>query len=532
LATSLPTYHGRIAANEFAGMIRPYLLASDVTSHGRIAANQFAGMIRPYCVRPPRPMPHTYGRIAANEFAGMIRPYLVYTAISTYSHHACTEVTVTTINLVPFAGVDMPSDAVINTCVHCGLCLSACPTYRETGLEQFSPRGRIYLMKAVADGRIGMESDTFQEQMSACLNCRACEAVCPSGVQYGQILEASRTQIHQAKVDGTLPPYPVSVRAIRSVVFGQLFTRMSLFRGFSRLLWLYQKSGVQWLARKLGIIKALGLAEAEAILPAINNSFTTPHGQTFPAIGVQKGHVALLSGCIMSTAFSNVHDATIRVLQRNGIRVTIPAKQGCCGALHAHGGELDGARALAKANITAFGTGYDAVVVNAAGCGSTIKEYGHLLHDDAEWSAKAEAFSAKVRDISEYIAGLELNTADLKPVNLTVTYQEPCHLAHAQRITAQPRKLLKQIPGLKLVEMAESSLCCGSAGIYNVTQPAMAAQLGNRKIDNAERTKADVVVTANPGCHLQLAGGLNQRGSQMKVLHIAEVLDMAYGGAV
>ena len=233
----------------------------------------------------------------------------------------------TTINLVPFAGVDMPSDAVINTCVHCGLCLSSCPTYRETGLEQFSPRGRIYLMKAVADGRIGMESDTFQEQMSACLNCRACEAVCPSGVQYGQILEASRTQIHNAKVDGTLPPYPVSVRAIRSVVFGQLFTRMSLFRGFSRLLWLYQKSGLQWLARKLGIIKALGLAEAEAILPAINNSFTTPHGQTFPAIGVQKGHVALLSGCIMSTAFSNVHDATIRVLQRNGIRVTIPANK-------------------------------------------------------------------------------------------------------------------------------------------------------------------------------------------------------------
>jgi len=456
----------------------------------------------------------------------------VYTAISTYSHHACTEVTVTTINLVPFAGVDMPSDAVINTCVHCGLCLSSCPTYRETGLEQFSPRGRIYLMKAVADGRIGMESDTFQEQMSACLNCRACEAVCPSGVQYGQILEASRTQIHHAKENGTLPPYPVSVRAIRSVVFGQLFTHMSLFRGFSRLLWLYQKSGVQWLARKLGIIKALGLAEAEAILPTINNSFTTPHGQTFPAIGTQKGHVALLSGCIMSTAFSNVHDATIRVLQRNGIRVTIPAAQGCCGALHAHGGELDGARALAKANITAFGTGYDAIVVNAAGCGSTIKEYGHLLHDDAEWSAKATAFSAKVRDISEYIAGLELNTADLKPVNLTVTYQEPCHLAHAQRITAQPRKLLKQIPGLKLVEMAESSLCCGSAGIYNVTQPAMAGQLGNRKIDNAERTKADVVVTANPGCHLQLAGGLNQRGSQMKVLHIAEVLDMAYGGAV
>jgi glycolate oxidase iron-sulfur subunit len=438
----------------------------------------------------------------------------------------------TTIKLVPFTGGDTPDDAVINTCVHCGLCLSSCPTYRETGLEQFSPRGRIYLMKAVADGRLGMESDTFQEQMSACLNCRACEAVCPSGVQYGQILEASRTQIHVAKEQGTLPPYPVSVKVVRSLVFGKLFNDMRLFRGFSRALWLYQKSGLQWLARKLGIIKALGLADAEAILPSINNAFTTPQGQVYPAIGTEKARVALLSGCIMSTAFSHVHNATIRVLQHNGVTVTVPSAQGCCGALHAHGGELDGARALAKQNIVAFGNGYDAIIVNAAGCGSTLKEYGHLLHDDAEWVDRATAFSANVKDISEYLAGLTLNTTNLKPVNMTVTYQEPCHLAHAQRITAQPRALLKQIPGLKLIEMAESSLCCGSAGIYNVTQPEMAAQLGNRKLDHAERTKAQVVITANPGCHLQLAGGLQQRGSQMRVLHIAEVLDMAYSGTV
>jgi glycolate oxidase iron-sulfur subunit len=318
---------------------------------------------------------------------------------------------------------------------------------------------------------------------------------------------------------------------IRSVVFGKLFTDMAWFRAFSRSLWLYQKSGLQWLARNLGILKLLKLHEAEAILPQINDTFTTATGQTYPAIGTEKAHVALLSGCIMSTAFSNVHNATIRVLQRNGIRVTVPAGQGCCGALHAHGGELDSARALAKQNINAFGESYDAIVVNAAGCGSTLKEYGHLLHDDAEWAARGTAFSAKVRDISEYLAALELNTSDLTSVNMTVTYQEPCHLAHAQRITAQPRALLKKIPGLTLVEMAESALCCGSAGIYNVTQPEMAAQLGNRKLDNAERTKAQVVVTANPGCHLQLAGGLRQRGSGMRVLHIAEVLDMAYGGA-
>ena len=434
--------------------------------------------------------------------------------------------------VIPFYGSDIPNDAVINTCVHCGLCLSACPTYRETGLEQFSPRGRIYLMKAVSDGRIGIDSDVFQEQMSACLNCRACEAVCPSGVQYGQILESARTQIHNAKVDGTLPAYAASTTAIRSVVFGQLFAKMSLFRAFSRLLWLYQKSGLQWLARKSGIVKALGLAEQEGILPPMSDSFMVPRDQVYPAIGTQKARVALLSGCIMSTAFNHVHTATIRVLQRNGITVVVPRNQGCCGALHAHGGELDSARTLAKQNIEAFGATYDAVIVNAAGCGSTLKEYGHLLHDDAAWADRAAAFSATVRDISEYVAALDVNTADLKPLPMTVTYQEPCHLAHAQRITAQPRTLLKKIPGLTLIEMAESSLCCGSAGIYNVTQPELAGQLGNRKIANALRTNATVVVTANPGCHMQLAGGLRANGSAMKVLHIVEVLDMSYRGAL
>ena len=211
--------------------------------------------------------------------------------------------------------------------------------------------------------------------------------------------------------------------------------------------------------------------------------------------------------------------------------VVVPRDQGCCGALHAHGGELDSARTLAKRNIAAFGATYDAIIVNAAGCGSTLKEYGHLLHDDTEWAARATAFSATVRDISEYVAALDVNTADLKPLPMTVTYQEPCHLAHAQRISAQPRALLKKIPGLTLIEMAESSLCCGSAGIYNVTQPELAGQLGNRKITNTMKTNAAVVVTANPGCHLQLAGGLRAQGSAMKVLHIAEVLDMSYRGA-
>jgi glycolate oxidase iron-sulfur subunit len=305
---------------------------------------------------------------------------------------------------------------------------------------------------------------------------------------------------------------------------------MGLFRAFSRLMWLYQKSGAQWLARRSGILKALQLDETEALLPPISDRFVAPAGQTFAASTPRRSTVALLSGCIMSTAFADVHRATIRVLQKNGCDVILPPDQGCCGALHAHGGDLAGARELARRNIAAFeGLGVDAIIVNAAGCGSTLKEYGHLLHDDPEWAARAQLFATRVKDVSEFLAGVELNTADLRPLDITVTYQEPCHLAHAQRITQQPRRLLAAIPGLRLTEMHESSLCCGSAGIYNVTQPEMAERLGNRKLDNAEATGAEVLVTANPGCHLQLAGGLARRGSPMRVRHIVELLDEAYG---
>lgn len=430
---------------------------------------------------------------------------------------------------IGFAGSDIPSDEIINTCVHCGLCLPSCPTYRETGLEMSSPRGRIYLMKAVADGRIGMEEDVFQQQMSQCLNCRACEAVCPSGVQYGAILEASRAQIEQARDEGRLPPHPWLIQLARSSTFGVMFKHLALFRLFSRLMWLYQRSGAQFIARKSGMLKALKLEETETLLPPISDTFLVPQGQIFRAEGTARYHIALLPGCIMSTAFAEVHDATIRVLQKNGCDVYLPPNQGCCGALHSHGGDLDGARELARQNIAAFGgMGLDAIIVNAAGCGSTLKEYGHLLHEDAAWAERAHKFSAKVRDISEFLALIDLNTADLHPLNLRVTYQEPCHLAHAQRISAEPRKLLRAIPGLTLVEMQEPTLCCGSAGIYNVTQPEMAQRLGDRKLNNAEATNADVLVTANPGCHLQLAGGLRRRNSGIKVRHIVELLDAAY----
>jgi len=458
------------------------------------------------------------------------------------------------IPLVPFSPKDKPSSDIINTCVHCGLCLSSCPTYRETGLEMASPRGRIYLMKAVDEGRIGLDSEVFQEQMSLCLNCRACEAVCPSGVQYGSILEASRAQIEQAKAAGLLrpeadappppannlpetpptatpglTPRPLWQRALRGVVFGALFKQMGLFRLFSGSMKLYQKSGAQWVARRSGILKLLGLAETETMLPPISQRFAVPRGQIYPAIGERRASVALLTGCIMSTAFAEVHEATIRVLQRNGCEVILPPEQGCCGALHTHGGDLDGGRELARRNIAAFeGLGVDAVIVNAAGCGSTMKEYGHLLHDDAGWRERGEAFAHKVKDVHEFLAGLGLRREGLGQLDVSVTYQEPCHLAHAQRISLQPRALMEAIPGLALKEMHESALCCGSAGIYNVTQPEMALALGARKVDNALATGAQVIATGNPGCALQLAGELRRRGEDVQVRYIVELLDESY----
>ena len=455
---------------------------------------------------------------------------------------------------IGFSGADIPDSNVINTCVHCGLCLPTCPTYRMTGSELASPRGRIYLMKGVTEGRISMTDDTFVEQMGLCLNCRACEAACPSGVMYGGILEASRAQLQRVKEEGikeqglkeaSSPAHPSSFnlqpslkmglveRSLRRVVFGSLFKNMAMFRTFSWTMKAYQKTGLQSLAHKLGVLRLMKMEDAERMLPRISEQFTVPKGQIYKAEGERKYTVALLCGCIMSTAFAQVHEATIRVLNKNGCDVLLPQGQGCCGALHVHGGDLDGGRELARRNIEAFEkqglTKLDAIIVNAAGCGSTMKEYGHLLHDDTQWQARAEAFVAKVRDVHEFLASIELNRKDLKPLNIKVTYQEPCHMAHAQRLTAQPRKLLKAIPQLQLVEMFESAMCCGSAGIYNLTQPEMAADLGARKIDNALATGAHVIATGNPGCALQLAAELKKRGKEVQVRYIVELLAESYG---
>lgn len=437
--------------------------------------------------------------------------------------------------IIGFSGNDIPSIDKIDACVHCGLCLSSCPTYRETGLEMSSPRGRIYLMKAVSEGKIGLNSEVFQEQMYQCLNCRACEAVCPSGVEYGSILEASRAQIEQAREtvvtqeETLLPSRPGWQQLVRQVVFDGLFANMSYFRLFSHMMAFYQRAGFQWVARSSGILKALSMQDMETMLPPMSSSFVVPSGQIYRAEGKRRYTVALLTGCIMSTAFAHIHEATIRVLQKNGCDILLPPDQGCCGALHIHSGKIEEGRDVARKNIEAFeGLGIDAIIVNAAGCGSTLKEYGHLLETDPLWHERAAAFSAKVKDIHEFLTSIEFNRAELGHLPLRVTYQEPCHLAHAQRITQQPRVLLHAIPGLVVREMPESALCCGSAGVYNITRPEMAMQLGIRKVNNALKTDAEIIATANPGCALQLANELRRRGKEVQVRYIVELLDESY----
>jgi glycolate oxidase iron-sulfur subunit len=316
-------------------------------------------------------------------------------------------------------------------------------------------------------------------------------------------------------------------RVVRWFVFGHLFMSMSTFRLFVTALWLYQASGLQWLVRATGLLRLLGQADNDRLLPTLQKDFLVPGGETYASAAQGVGQpVVFFAGCVMSTALANTDRATIRVLQRWGFDVVNPAGQGCCGALHAHGGDLDRARELARRNIAAFEAQGDAPIVNnAAGCGAMLKDYAHHLRDDPAWADRARAFSARVKDLTEVLAGGR--TPHMAPQQLVVTYQEPCHLVHAQRISQQPRALLKSIPGLQLREMAESSLCCGSAGVYNVTNPIQSLQLRERKLDNAHATGAEVIVTANPGCLMQLEAGLAARGGGRRAVHIADLLDQA-----
>ncbi len=421
-----------------------------------------------------------------------------------------------------FTGADQPPQEVIDSCVHCGFCLPVCPTYRETYRERSSPRGRIWLIKAVADGELDIEDPVFQQEMQLCLNCRACEAVCPSGVKYGELVESARAQILRHNDSA------VKERATRTVGLKLLLGNPRILRTASRGARLYDRTGIAGAVSSTGILDRVGLAGAESIRPPMDEEFLYPGREYWPAVGKRRGTVAMLAGCVMSTAFADVHRATARVLARNGFDVIFPPSQGCCGALAVHSGDSDTGRAMARANIEGFGSPeFDAVIVNAAGCGAAMKEYDFLLRDDPAFAARAKNFVAKVKDATEFLADAGLTTSPNR-LRLRATYQDACHLAHAQRITSQPRDLLRAIPGLDLVEMAESDLCCGSAGIYNLLQPEMATSLRERKIDHALETSTDVIVSANPGCILQLRAGLRARRIDLPVEHIMTILDRAY----
>lgn len=422
--------------------------------------------------------------------------------------------------VVGFTEVDAPDPDLLKACVHCGMCLSSCPTYRITGQEMSSPRGRLWLMSAVSQGRLSVDDELFQEQMYQCLNCRACEAVCPSGVQYGPLVEAARYQIEQRL------HRPVKQRVARKVMLDWTFSDMRKMGAVAKMTGLYQTTGLQKVARKTGVLKLLGLSDIEKMAPATHGKPLKPGKERWSAAEPERA-ASLFNGCIMGNAFGDTNRAACRVMARNGANVDVPTCQGCCGALQVHSGMFEIARDMARANIEAFEKEPDRpIVVTAAGCGSTLKEYGHLLKDDPDYAVRAHDFAHRIQDFSEFVAAENRETPG--PIRRKVTYQDACHLAHAQRITEQPRTLLKSVPEIELIEMRESSLCCGSAGIYNILRPEMARKLGERKVGHIIETEATEVVTANPGCAIQIATLLREAGSDIKVTHIADFLDEAY----
>jgi glycolate oxidase iron-sulfur subunit len=414
----------------------------------------------------------------------------------------------------------------VNQCVHCGLCLAYCPTFSELGTEMDSPRGRIFIIKSLAEGRMSL-SDSTVRHLSLCLDCRACETVCPAGVPYGRLIEAAKAEIERDR------PGPVGRRLFRWLNFGLLLGHPRLLGLAASGARLYQASGLQRLVRKSGLVKLLPgtLPAWEALLPPVPamRERAAPPAVT-PAEGPRRARVALLTGCVQSVIFAAHNRATARVLAKNGCEVVVPAGQGCCGALNAHGGDHERALTMARHTIDAFEAARaDAVIVNTSGCGAHMKAYGHLLADDRAYAERARRFAASVRDLAEFLAQEPLR-GPLSPVALTCTYHDPCHVVHGQKIKSEPRTLLAQIPGLRLVELTESDWCCGSAGIYNLTEPEMATRLLHRKVSHVLATGAEAVVTANPGCILQIQAGLGAHGTSIRVLHLVEILDRAYGG--
>ncbi|MFZ0522929.1 MAG: (Fe-S)-binding protein [Candidatus Acidiferrales bacterium] len=425
------------------------------------------------------------------------------------------------LTLSGFSAVDKPEYADYSRCVHCGLCANNCPTYRLWGQEADSPRGRIRQMALVDQGRLEL-GEAFVTHIDRCLNCRNCETVCPSGVEYGKILELARAQIEQKY------KRPFVSRVLRDLVYRRLLPYPGRIAAAARGLKVYQRSGLAALARGTGILRLLGLQDREKLLPAIDSDFFfSALGKTFPARGERRARVAFFAGCVAQVTFSELNRATIRVLQANGCEVVVPTGQVCCGALAAHAGVRDVARELARHNFDAFlGEEFDAIITNAAGCGSTLKEYTDLFSADDAAQARARQFTAKMRDVTEFLADLGM-TAPLRTLPLRVTYQDSCHLVHGQKIREAPRELLRAIPGIEFVEMPLSEQCCGSAGVYNVTETEASLEILDRKMECVAQTKAKVIATTNPGCILQLRAGAAMHKTGQEVLHVVELLDRA-----
>jgi glycolate oxidase iron-sulfur subunit len=423
---------------------------------------------------------------------------------------------------LPYPNADAPAEDLIARCVHCGLCLPTCPTFAVLGVEMDSPRGRIHLMKTVWEHRIGADAPSLDDHISKCLDCRACETACPSGVEYGKLVEGVRSQIVVAR-----PRTPLE-RLIRRTAFEWLLPHRRVLSVFAMFSIAAKRLGMGSLLRATRFGVARRMADLLDLLP--NRASTAPHAaSTLPARGDQRGRVAMLQGCVMGSVFGDTNAATARVLSRNGVEVVATVGQTCCGALHAHAGERELARDLARRNIAAFDeAGIDAVIVNAAGCGAAMKEYGWLLKDDPDWAARASAVAAKVKDATEFLGNIGLSERP-GPLRARVTWDDPCHLLHGQKIREQPRALLAAIPGLDVVPLNEADWCCGSAGTYNVTQPDLARSILDRKVANIVRTGADTVVTANPGCLMQIQSGLRGAGSKIRVVHLLDLLDEAYG---
>ncbi len=428
-----------------------------------------------------------------------------------------------------FIGPDAPSEDDLYKCVHCGFCLNACPTYLETGQEAESPRGRIALMKAVNEGRLALGASVVRH-WDLCLQCRACEVACPSGVPYGRLMEATRTEVERQY------SRPTTERLGRSIGYNKVLTSPGWLRLAGRATKLYRKSGMRMIARGTGLLKILpGDAQSlDDYLPDLSEEFFVADGRVVEAQGPRRARVAMLAGCVMTLTHAPALEAATRVLARNGVDVHLTRNQGCCGALNAHAGERASAREMARRNIDSFLSAEpDAVIAASAGCGSTMKDYGELLEGDPEYAKRALRVASLTKDIHEFLADLPLIPPKGR-VEARVTYQDACHLLSGQRISSAPRELLDAIPGLQRVEMAEPGVCCGSAGAYSITQKEMSRRLGQRKAANVAATRADIVATANPGCALQMSHHLNQLevggadAAVPSVRYVVELLDEAY----